>query len=173
MLKSTSLLFRLTCVCSCCLWSCRSDLGTGSWHTSHREIFLLQWISWVVKLASGMSCLLKGTKKIKKPFITSIYKKYSSGDAKYSTYYIIPTNCHRTVCFHLPWFCQRLWGKSNTLVTNQQVVRRKIHLNQLSGEFGVHMSYSLKLKNMCDWFVKKVAFEHRATIIFFFFIELY
>lgn len=65
-------------------------------------------------------------------------------------------------------FAKDCGEKSNTLVTNQQVVRRKIHLNQLSGEFGVHMSYSLKLKNMCDCFVKKVAFEHRATIIFFY-----
>ncbi len=36
-----------------------SAWGKGSWHTSQRAIFRRQWISCVVKLASGMSCLLE------------------------------------------------------------------------------------------------------------------
>ena len=48
-----------TLTCSCSLCSFRSERGTGSWQTSHRAMFRRQWISWVVKFAPGMSCLLE------------------------------------------------------------------------------------------------------------------
>lgn len=68
-------------------------------------------------------------------------------------------------------FAKDCGGESNTLVRNQQVVRRKIHLNQLSGEFGVHMSYSLKLKNV--WLIREKGAIWTSGDNNIFFIELY
>ena len=63
-----TLVLSVTCVCSCSLCVCSSVLRTGSWQTSQSAMFLRQWISCVVKLASGMSCLLK-----KKNDLESLY----------------------------------------------------------------------------------------------------
>lgn len=56
-----------TRVCSCCLCSWRSARGTGSWQTLQSAMFLRQWISWVVKLATGMLRLLTRSTNPLKP----------------------------------------------------------------------------------------------------------
>lgn len=49
----------LTCVCSSSRWVFISDLGINSLQKWHVPIFLLQWISWMVKFAAGISFLLQ------------------------------------------------------------------------------------------------------------------
>lgn len=133
-----------TCACSCCLWSWSSDRGTGSWHTSHSAMFRRQWISWVVKFASGILCLL--SREIHSHWKKNLipYGFDNSNEWPYMNTYQLPQNCVFSSAMVTKWPVDR-WKKkrkSSTLMVSALTI-----VNAIKWQVKIQF-LSMKTKNI-------------------------